>query len=394
MSSSGDLDRLRFVRAADVYKKGRLAAQLERTPTGAVRFTYRPDYAGEAVASTLPVSAEPLESPGGGLPTFFAGLLPEGHRLTVIRDAAKTSLDDELTLLLAVGQDTPGDVQVLPAGEPPSDMPPLVAGDPADLDFRVLTSAPDRHALPGVQAKASAAMVNMPVRTAAGQAILKIDPPDHPHLVVNEFAHLRAARGLKIPVAQASLVHDRAGVPGLWVSRFDRHSASDGVMRLALEDGAQILDLLPAAKYSVDSERLVVAVAERTNAPLVALRTLYLQFLFAWLTGNGDLHAKNVSVLQGADGRWSVAPVYDIPCTALYRHFSLALPIQGRTTRLRRRHWDGFAAEIGLPARAAVSAQRLALSAARSVDLDGLPFEGSPLKGADRELRFRRGELQ
>ena len=165
-------------------------------------------------------------------------------------------------------------------------------------------------------------------------------------------------------------------------------------MRLALEDGAQILDLLPAAKYSVDSERLVVAVAERTSAPLVALRTLYLQFLFAWLTGNGDLHAKNVSVLQGADGRWSVAPVYDIPCTALYRDFSLALPIQGRTTGLRRRHWDGFAAEISLPARAAVSAQRLALSAARSVDLDGLPFEGSPLKGADRELRFRRGELQ
>ena len=31
--------------------------------------------------------------------------------------------------------------------------------------------------------------------------------------------------------------------------------------------------------------------------------TLYLQFLFAWLTGNGDLHAKNVSILRPSQGR-------------------------------------------------------------------------------------------
>ena len=30
--------------------------------------------------------------------------------------------------------------------------------------------------------------------------------------------------------------------------------------------------------------------------------TLYPQFLFAWLTGNGDLHAKNVSILRPSQG--------------------------------------------------------------------------------------------
>lgn len=39
--------------------------------------------------------------------------------------------------------------------------------------------------------------------------------------------------------------------------------------------------------------------------------------VFAWLTGNGDLHAKNVSVLQQA-GEWRIAPIYDAPPTVPY----------------------------------------------------------------------------
>ncbi|WP_253281996.1 hypothetical protein [Arcanobacterium phocae] len=43
--------------------------------------------------------------------------------------------------------------------------------------------------------------------------------------------------------------------------------------------------------------------------------------------------------------------------------------------------------------RAARSAQRLALSVAETVDLSQLPFEGSILRGAQRELSARRYEL-
>ena len=71
----------------------------------------------------------------------------------------------------------------------------------------------------------------------------------------------------------------------------------------------------------------------------------------------------------------------------------MALPIQGRTNNLRRRRWDDFASAIGLPAKAARSTQQLALTVAQSIDLAALPFEGSPLNDAERERRFRRGEL-
>ncbi|MEE9098360.1 type II toxin-antitoxin system HipA family toxin [Pseudarthrobacter phenanthrenivorans] len=393
---SEDLHRLKFVRTADVYKAGSLAGQLDRTDRGTVAFSYASDYrtsGGRPVSTTLPLSADPLEAPSGALPSFFSGLLPEGHRLTVLKDAVKTSLGDELSLLLAVGSDVPGDVQIVPAGEAPEEPPPLAdTSRPEDLDFAAFADAVDPHGLPGVQTKASASMLTTPLALAGRRYLLKLDPPQHPHLVLNEAAHLAGAKALKIPVTRHSIVTDRNGLPGLLVERFDR-GADGEPLRLALEDAAQVLDLPPASKYAVSSEDVVLALAGLCKAKAVAVRNLYLQFVFAWLTGNGDLHAKNVSVLEGRHGGWVVAPVYDIPCTLLYGDDTMALTVTGREKNLKAKHWQEFAASIGLPARAATAANKVASAATQAIDLGALPFTGSPLNGALRELRFRRAQL-
>jgi serine/threonine-protein kinase HipA len=395
-----DLARLKFVRSADVYKSGVLAGHLERTERGNVVFSYVPGYAASGaspVASSLPFPQSPVESPNGALPAFFAGLLPEGHRLTVLKDAVKTSLADELSLLLAVGADVPGDVQIVPAGQPPLEPAPLAdPSRPEDLDFAALADAVDRHGLPGVQNKASASMLTTPLALAGRRYLLKLDPPLHRHLVANEAAHLTGAKALKIPVAAHSVVRDRRGLPGLLVERFDRiqdNRIQDGVRRLPLEDAAQVMNLPPASKYAVSSEDVVLALAGLCKARPVVVRNLYLQFVFAWLTGNGDLHAKNVSVLARPRSGWVVAPIYDIPCTLLYGDDTMALTIDGKVKALKARHWQEFAAAIGLPQRAAAAANALALAAASAIHLEELPFTGSPLNGALRELRFRRAEL-
>ncbi|MGO4435838.1 HipA domain-containing protein, partial [Paenarthrobacter sp. RAF9] len=159
-----------------------------------------------------------------------------------------------------------------------------------------------------------------------------------------------------------------------------------------LEDGTQVLGLPPASKYGVASEDVAAALARMCKAPVVASRNLYLQFLFAWLTGNGDLHAKNLAILGGPAG-FAMAPVYDVPCTLLYGDETLALPVAGKTRNLKARHWAEFAVTLGLPRRAAESANRTALAAADAIRLEDLPFSGSPLRGAQRELRFRRQEI-
>src|SRR4051812_47003425 len=109
-----DLEQLRAVEEADVYKAGRHAGTLVRRPSG-VEFRYLATWVeagGAPVASTLPLTSQGPGHGGGALPAYFAGLLPEGRRLGALRRAVKTSADDELTLLLAVGADAIGDVQV------------------------------------------------------------------------------------------------------------------------------------------------------------------------------------------------------------------------------------------------------------------------------------------
>ncbi|GAA1416171.1 hypothetical protein AUR04nite_35250 [Glutamicibacter uratoxydans] len=394
-----ELQDLKHVRTADVYQNRSLVGTLTRLSDGSIEFSYTDDYlaSGEpGIASSLPVSASPYMSGSGSLPAFFSGLLPEGHRLTVLKDAAKTSLSDELTLLMIVGADTPGNVSIVPSGRQLSD-PPVVAriDDPSKLDFVALSRTMDLHSIPGVQDKISATMLTTPLALGEASYLLKLDPRDHPYLVANEALHLNAARLLKLPVAASKLVYDRNQVEGLLVERFDRSRDPElrGSRRFALEDAMQVLNLPPASKYAVTAEEASLALATRCHAPVLALRNFYIQFLFAWLTGNGDLHGKNVSILANHSGGFVPAPIYDVPCTLLYGDDTLALSVSGKSKNLKRKHWVEFADSLGLNQRAANSANLLALKAAESVDLSVLPFEGSPLRGTQRELRHRRLEV-
>ena len=139
--TNNDLERLRTVDVADVFKAGRRAATLTRVPAGN-EFQYLEEWVRSkppAVASTLPVSPTPVVSPGGSLPPYFTGLLPEGRRLGALRRAVKTSADDELSLLLAVGSDAIGDVQVVPSGVAPEEVPARVPLDDMEsVRFRYL----------------------------------------------------------------------------------------------------------------------------------------------------------------------------------------------------------------------------------------------------------------
>ncbi len=240
------LRALKQVTRATVYKAGVRAGTLSRFEDR-IRFEYDEDYTGPAVATTLPLGVHLEARSGGAVPPFFAGLLPEGRRLSAIRHATKTSVDDELSLLMAVGHDAIGDVQVLPEGSAPGriETPPDVSGLPfAELFARVIQPDPiDRVGLPGVQDKVSAGMISVPVSWRDVPAILKLDPPEFPHLVENELFFYRAARASGLRTADAELVHDVVGAPGLLVRRFDRvpDPVGDGWRRLPQEDGCQVL---------------------------------------------------------------------------------------------------------------------------------------------------------
>jgi serine/threonine-protein kinase HipA len=392
---SGPVDRAR------VYKAGFAAAHLTRTREG-TRFEYDAEYLASgrpAVATTLPPRREPLITPSGAVPPFFAGLLPEGRRLTALRRELKVSADDELSMLCAIGSDTIGDVQVVEdGGEPVPAAPMLEIPARGELDFSALLGelAPvDRVGIPGVQDKVSGRMIAVPADRAGARFILKLDPPEYPHVVENEAYLIGLARRCGLPVVDARLVRDVHGTAGLLVTRFDRVPAPDGgAVSRAAEDGCQIMGRWPADKYSMSTESLAQSVIALCAARPVAARDVFRQVAFALLTGNGDLHGKNVSVLADATGEWRVAPAYDIPSTVLYGDMTPALPLGGRRTGVSRRIMLEFAGALGLRRQ---PAERWldALLAGTAVLIDAiesgaLPAEQNAARRAVRELRHRR----
>ncbi len=384
---------------ADVYKAGRLAGHLIRRDDG-VEFRYTTEYLASrapAVASTLPLDDLPRVTPAGAVPPFFAGLLPEGRRLTSLQRTLKASADDELTLLLAVGGDPIGDVQIVPRGAPAIDRQAVaVEKSFSEITFSSVLSESgiiDPVGIAGVQEKVSARMLNVPIRRAGERYILKLSPPEYPHVVENELHFIRSARRLKLRTVKASLVHDSEGRAGLLVVRFDRETDAAGQpIKLAQEDACQLLDRWPADKYNVSMEDVARATIGQTTAPAVAARDVFRQVVFAWLTGNGDLHAKNLSMLELTDGERIVAPAYDLPSTAPYGDLTFALELQGRTDGFSRKIMLDFAHDVGLIDRVAETTLDRMLTALPPADqlVFGLPFDGGTLATVTKRLAYRR----
>lgn len=395
---------LRRVDEATVWKGERAAARLRRTANGVV-FEYSPGYDGADVATTLPRRPDAITHAAGALPPFFSGLLPEGRRLSAIRRVVKSSADDELSLLLAVGSDTIGDVRVLPAGAANSSPAPEQA--PADLTavaFDELFAAVlgpelrDRVAIPGAQDKVSGRMISLPVTHRGCECILKLDPPEVPHLVANEAFFLRAAQASGLEVADATVVHDRNGKPGLLVRRFDRvpATASGPVRRLPQEDACQVLARYPADKYLLSTEDVLQGLARWTTAPVLAARTWLRQFAFAYLSGNGDAHAKNFSIVH-RDGEWLPTPAYDLPSSLPYGDHTMALSIGGKEREdIGRRDFLALGASCGVPPKAVERVLDELLEAMPDwlARLGELPFDDRTLHQMDKACRYRQKRLQ
>jgi serine/threonine-protein kinase HipA len=308
-------------------------------------------------------------------------------------------------MLLAVGGDAVGDVQVVPEGETAGEKEPRVrVGKWDDVRFADLFAASggdpravDRVAIPGVQDKVSARMIQVPVALETARFILKLNPPEFPHLVSDEAFFLKAARGCGIESAEAGVVHDAAGAPGLLVKRFDRVEApSGGVLSLAQEDGCQVVGRYPADKYRLTTEAVMGALAGVCQARSVAAFTLLKQTIFAYLSCNGDAHAKNFSVRRLLEGEWRVTPAYDLPSSHPYGDTTMALSINGRTREdIGRDDFLALGEAVGLRARAVERAmdeirERVDLWIG---DLDALPFDERRIHKLRRAIEYRRDRL-
>lgn len=226
--------------------------------------------------------------------------------------------------------------------------------------------------LSGVQRKVSlnvsADNRTLRIATGASQFILKPEVDLYPAVPENEHVTNRMAELVGIQVSSCGLIELRDGSKAFLARRFDR--LPNG-RKLRQEDFCQLMELSPKQKYDSSAERCVKVIQRFASEPLIETLKFYRLMLFAWWSGNGDMHLKNFSLIAGPDGLVQLTPAYDLVSTRLIiPDDPLALPILGKRDRFNRQDWLRFAGSCRLSAVAAervLETQIAALPAAKQL---------------------------
>jgi serine/threonine-protein kinase HipA len=317
----------------DVYVGDQLAGSLSRTGERH-RFDYPPAYDGPPVFLGWSLVQQSRE--WDHFPPAFDSLLPEGVLLDQLLRKHKLDKADKWGQLIAVGQDLTGFVSVLPAGSTEKLLGKVVPGQKARKRVAI---HPDEHSMPytiaelvsyhgkhklrmslsGVQPKVSAVFSRkenaFKIVETGGSYILKPSPQAFPGTAEIEAVTMELASqvGIAVPLCGWLPAKDGAGV--FWIERFDRWGPANR-SRLRCEDACQILEVPASWKYAGNLEALVRMIREHCSNPRLQLIKFFQRVLFCWVTGNGDMHLKNWSLIENGP-LIELAPAYDLLSTRL-----------------------------------------------------------------------------
>jgi serine/threonine-protein kinase HipA len=300
------------------------------------------------------------------LPAFFQNLLPEGPLRTRIAELRGCSPNDHFELLAATGKDLPGDVHALPARLTRAELARYIAQDNDALEMSVV-DAPldDGISVSGVQAKLAVlkqgdrfvARTRLKNRGDVRHVIAKLPVPQYPFLPELEHLSLRLAAAAGVSVVESELApletlavehgYDLGDVDAhtrfLAVYRYDR-DVDTPTGRIHCEDFAQILDVQPEHKYTMDYLTVAGVMMAIPSLGEPAVHELLRRILVSDLMGNPDMHLKNIG-LRYPDGRTAdLPPAYDLVGYAAY-----GVVKKGRGLRLLPRPAGDVSANASAP---------------------------------------------
>jgi serine/threonine-protein kinase HipA len=256
------------------------------------------------------------------LPPWFSNLLPEGQLRNYLASLGGINPAREFQLLELLGDDLPGAVRVV-AGEQQA-----IPKFPLEK-LEIPSNQPLRFSLAGVQLKFSAFMekqggLTIPATGIGGDWIVKLPSPIYPAVPENEAAMLTLAQksGIQVPEFRLVPIETIQGLPefgpflgskALAVKRFDR----DRGKRIHMEDLAQVFGVFPENKYEKVGLVKIATMINLIMGPKAA-QDFVARLAFTIITGNGDMHLKNWSLLY-PDGITPVlSPAYDLVSTVPY----------------------------------------------------------------------------
>ena len=344
-----------------IYRNDSYAGDLIRTENGCI-FEFNKEFISNNQYNYLTFNTNKykarISQTGYNLPPFYANLLPEGLRLKAIIKHLKTSEDDMFTLFAASGSNVIGDVYAFNENIQNHDYKPPKLSEVNFYELfsqsisKIIPTWEGNETIAGIQEKLSASMITFPVNIASNKSsyILKLNPKTHENLVENEFYVMKLASLCGLNTAKVKLVKDKDKNYGLLVTRFDKEFIGDRFISHHQEDGCQILDRYPADKYRISLNEIAKKILDLASAPQKAILSLLQLYCFSYLVGNGDLHAKNISLIQKHSSSFvELTPVYDLICTYIYGDRKMAIKIDERDDNITSKTIIDFAKRHGIP---------------------------------------------
>ncbi len=279
---------------------------------------------------------------------FFENLLPEGEIRGVVAVKERVSEGNVFSLLEKIGGECAGAVSLYEEGMQPvkgGETKPRVITDEAlcaiidsQKSSPLLTGNNIRLSLAGAQAKfavyVDGGAVYYPDDKHFSSHLVKPGNSIFEGIAVNEYFCMRLAAlmGLTVAATEIKSVNNRSYII---VDRFDRMIKEGKRRRLHQEDFCQALGRTPDRKYQKEGGPGIKECFKflEGRAGIAPLERLLSVFVFNYLIGNCDAHAKNFSVLHDVDavsvkdgklyalenkGGITPAPFYDLVSTEVY----------------------------------------------------------------------------
>ena len=389
-----------------------------RDSRGRLTFIYADDWRETRGAYPLSLSMPLAAAEHGHRPieAFLWNLLPDNEAvLTRWAQRFHVSARNPFALLSHVGEDCAGAVQFVQPdrldtviGEGPSAVEWL---DERGIGERLRALREDHAAwriprdtgqfsLAGAQPKTALFYENGRWGVPSGRTptthILKPPTGEFDGHAENEHLCMRLASALGLITAHSEVKRFEDQV-AIVIERYDRERTESGIVRVHQEDFCQALAIHPARKYENEggpNVRMAVELLRTFSGRAQEDVQRFVDALaFNWLIVGTDAHAKNYSLLIGAEGRARLAPLYDIASILPYdfdmQKLRLAMKVGG-TYRLRdvgARQWRKLAADLRLNADALL--QRIRELAVRLPDNLADIRQAAEREGLDHPLMKR-----
>lgn len=372
-------------KALFVFMNGRLIGKLEKSNAGLI-FAYDSEWLNTPRARPISLSMPLLPQPfvGDVVYNFFDNLLPDNPQLRKqIQAFFQISTDHPFDLLANIGKDCVGAIQIcntkisnknrrlryhtLNEKEIASILRktqtfPLGMTDRTE-EFRIsIAGAQEKTALLYWEEKwhkplgitPTTHIFKLPIGYIQHQQI------DLSNSCENEWLCSQIVAGFGLPVANCRIEYFK-DVKVLIVERFDRKLSNDNrwIWRLPQEDMCQVLGISPNLKYQSDGgpgiEKIMHFLLGSTQPEHDRDLFFRAQIVF-WLLAAIDGHAKNFSVYIEPEGRFHLAPLYDIlsayPLIAnkqlQLKKIKMAMALKGKNNHyywddIQRRHFLSMA---------------------------------------------------